>query len=196
MGSGPSPFCCGVFPPPPLLQAFPLLVVGRVPPLLPSPAGLFIYSSVGDCPSPPLQHSGCPTLFATCLFCCCLLFSFSFFPGWGSVCSGCYADLAQGCLWEYCVLLTLWSASSQAVWALASGSSGALLVSPFNIEWECYVRAGAVEESKFCIFSVVFPVRCISSISPKFYFRNHTFCFLSLVTILDSLAETLLKELT
>jgi hypothetical protein len=31
---------------------------------------------------------------------------FSFFPGWGSVCSGGYADLAQGCLWEYCMPLS------------------------------------------------------------------------------------------
>jgi hypothetical protein len=34
-------------------------------------------------PSPPFQHSGCPTLFATCLFCCYwLLFSFFFFFPW------------------------------------------------------------------------------------------------------------------
>jgi hypothetical protein len=54
-------------------------------------------------PLPPLQHSGCPALFAMCLFCCyCLLFSFfSFFPGWGSVCPGGHADL-----WEYPVLLS------------------------------------------------------------------------------------------
>jgi hypothetical protein len=31
---------------------------------------------------------------------------FFFFPGWGSVCPGGYADLAQGCLWEYRVLLS------------------------------------------------------------------------------------------
>jgi hypothetical protein len=63
---------------------------------------------VRDFPSPCLQHSGHPTLFATCLFCCyCLLFSFfSFFPGWGLVCPGGYADLAQGCLWEYHVPLS------------------------------------------------------------------------------------------
>jgi hypothetical protein len=56
----------------------------------------------------PLCHSGCPALFAMCLFCCyCLLFSFfSFFPGWVSVFTGGYADLAQGCLWEYHVLLS------------------------------------------------------------------------------------------
>jgi hypothetical protein len=43
------PLSCGVFLPPPLLQAFPLLVAGRVPPLPPSPArpGLFIYSLGG-----------------------------------------------------------------------------------------------------------------------------------------------------
>jgi hypothetical protein len=36
---------------------------------------------VRDFPSLPLQRSGHPTLFATCLFrCYCLLFSFSFFP--------------------------------------------------------------------------------------------------------------------
>jgi hypothetical protein len=58
-------------------------------------------------PLPSLQHSGLPALFAMCLFCCyCLLFSFSFFPGWGSVCPGGYADLAQGSLWEYLVPLS------------------------------------------------------------------------------------------
>jgi hypothetical protein len=101
MGSGPFPLSCGVFFPLPLLQAFPLLVAGCVPLLLPFLASLFIYSSVRDFPSPPLQHSGRPAFFATCLFCCCILFSFSFFPGWGSVCLGGYADLAQGCVWEY-----------------------------------------------------------------------------------------------
>jgi hypothetical protein len=43
-----------------------------------------------------------------------------------------------------------------------------------------------VEESKFCLFSMVFPVRCISSISPRLYFRKHAFCFLPLVAILES----------
>jgi hypothetical protein len=58
-------------------------------------------------PLPHLWCSGRPALFAMCLFCCfCLLFSSSFFPGWGSVCAGGYADLAQGCLWEYPVLLS------------------------------------------------------------------------------------------
>jgi hypothetical protein len=33
---------------------------------------------------------------------------------------------------------------------------------------------------------VVFPVMCISSISPRFYFRKHAFCFLPLAVILES----------
>jgi hypothetical protein len=79
VGSGPSPISCGVFLPLLLLQAFLLMIAGRVPLILPSPAGLFVYSSVRDCPSPSLRHSGCPTLFATCLFYSyCLLFSLFF----------------------------------------------------------------------------------------------------------------------
>jgi hypothetical protein len=82
VGSDTSPLSCGVFLPLPLLQAFPFLIAGLVPPLLPSPASLFTYSSVRDCPSPP-QRSGCPALFAMCLFCCyCLLFSFLLFFPW------------------------------------------------------------------------------------------------------------------
>jgi hypothetical protein len=61
----------------------------------------------GALPLTPLQCSGRSALFTMCLFCCCcLLFSFSFVPGWGSVCPGGYADQAQGCLWEYCVPLS------------------------------------------------------------------------------------------
>jgi hypothetical protein len=47
------------------------------------------------------------------------------------------------------------------------------------------VQAGGVEKSKFCLFLVVFPVQCISSISPRFYFRRHAFCFLPLAAILE-----------
>jgi hypothetical protein len=73
------PLSCGVFLPPPLLQAFLLLVAGWVLLLLPSLAHLFIYSSRRDFPSPRLWCSGCPTLLVMCLCCCyCLLFSFFF----------------------------------------------------------------------------------------------------------------------
>jgi hypothetical protein len=40
---------------------------------------------VRDFPSPPLRHSGCPTLFATYLFCYCLLFRFFFLFSLGGV---------------------------------------------------------------------------------------------------------------
>jgi hypothetical protein len=98
-----SPLSCGVFLPPPLLQAFPLLVSGCVLPLMPSPVRLLWRIS------PPLFGALDAPPSLLCLFCCyCLLFSFFFFffPGWGSVCPGGYADLAQGSLWEYCMPLS------------------------------------------------------------------------------------------
>jgi hypothetical protein len=84
MGSGPFPVSSGVFLPPPLLQAFSLLFAGYVLPLLPSPAWLVYLQFCKGFPSPTLQHSVCPTLFATCLYCCyCLLLSFLFSLGGG-----------------------------------------------------------------------------------------------------------------
>jgi hypothetical protein len=68
---------------------------------------------------------------------------------------------------------------------MASGGVEALLVSPFTVEWRCYARAGGVVVLEFYLFLVVFPARCISSISPRFYFRKHAFCFPPLVTILE-----------
>jgi hypothetical protein len=110
VGSGPSTISCGVFFPLPLLQAFPLLVAGRVPPLLPSPASLFIDLQFHE--GLPLHHSSVlrvphPLYYLTFLLLLLITqFFFSFFPGWGSVCPGGYADLAQGCLTEYHVLLS------------------------------------------------------------------------------------------
>jgi hypothetical protein len=118
--SGSSLLSCGVFLPPPLSQAFPLLVAGHAPPLPPEPlqpTWLVYLQSQEGFPSPNLQHSGCPTLFPTCLYCSyCLLLSFSFFPRWRSVCPGGYAALAQASLWEYCGTTKLtWSTSSHAI---------------------------------------------------------------------------------
>jgi hypothetical protein len=74
-------------------------------PLRPGPACLFTVP--GGIPLHPLWFSGRPTLFAMCLYCSyCLLLSFSFSLGGGSVCPGGYADLAQGCLREYCLPLS------------------------------------------------------------------------------------------
>jgi hypothetical protein len=101
------PLSCGVFLPLPLLQAFLFLVAGWVPLLLPSLVGLVIHSSVGDCPSPPsVVRAPHPLCYMSFLLLLLIIQFYSFFPGWGSVCTGGYADLAQGCLWEYCVLLS------------------------------------------------------------------------------------------
>jgi hypothetical protein len=186
-----SPLSYGVFLPPPLSQAFRLLVAGRAPPLLLEPlrpARIVYIQSREGFPSPNLQRSGLPILFPACLNCSyCLVLSFSFCPGWRSVCPGAYAALAQGCLWEYhgTAKLTL-SESSQAIWAQVTGSLGALLISPFNVKWRFSALAGGVEGSKFCLFSVVLPARCVSSISPRFHYRRHAFCFLPLAAILES----------
>jgi hypothetical protein len=67
----------------------------------------FCSGLVRDFPSLLLQHSGCPAILATCLLCCyCLLLSFSFFPMWGLACPGGYADVTQGCVWEYHIQLS------------------------------------------------------------------------------------------
>jgi hypothetical protein len=81
------------------------------------------------------------------------------------------------------------SVSSQAVWARATGGPGALLISPFNVKWRCSALAGGVEGSKFYLFSVVLPARCVSSVSPRFHYRRHAFCFLPLAAILESPKE-------
>jgi hypothetical protein len=86
------------------------------------------------------------------------------------------------------------SMSSHAVWARATGGLGALLVSPFNMKWRCSEPAVGVEESKFCLFLVVLSERCVSSISPRFHYRRHTFCFLPLATILESSHKNTFKE--
>jgi hypothetical protein len=192
VGSGSSPLSCGVFLPLPLSQPFLLLVAGCVPPLPPEhlwPTQLVYLQFREGFASPNLRRSVHPTLFHMCLYCSYrLLVSFSFFPGWRSVCPGGYAALAQGCLWEYCgtAKLTL-SASSQAVWAWATGGLGALLVSPFNVKWIFSAQAGGVEGSKFWLFPVVLPAKCVSSISPRFHYRRLAFCFLPLAAILESL---------
>jgi hypothetical protein len=49
------------------------------------------------------------------------------------------------------------------------------------------VQAGDVEGSKLCLFSVIMPAKCVSSISPRFQYRRLAFCFLPLAAILESL---------
>jgi hypothetical protein len=105
-----------------------------------------------------------------------------------SVCPRGYAALAQAYLWEYHGTAKLtWSVSSQAVWVRVTGCPVALLVSPFNMKWRFSAPAGGLERSKLCLFSVIMPAKCISSVSPRFHYRRLTFCFLLLATILEFL---------
>jgi hypothetical protein len=142
---------------------------------------------VRDSPSTPFGAQGAQPSLLHVFFVVIAYYSvfFSFFSEWGSVCPGGYADLAQGCLWEYRIPLS--SPCGLCLPKPSGRGPGALLVSPFNVKWRCYAQAGGMEESKFCLFWMVFPVRCISSISWRFYFRKHAFCFLPLAAILESL---------
>jgi hypothetical protein len=78
------------FPPSATLTSFPTpgCWVRAVAPTLSSQAQLVYLHFQEGFPSPSLWHSGCPTLFATFLYCSyCLLLSFSFFPQVGVVLS-------------------------------------------------------------------------------------------------------------
>jgi hypothetical protein len=63
---------------------------------------LFIYRSMRDSPLPPLALRAPHPLCYVSFFIIITYYSVSlFFPRWGLVCPGGYADLAQGCLWKY-----------------------------------------------------------------------------------------------
>jgi hypothetical protein len=212
---GLSPLSCGVFLPPPLLQAFPLLIAGRcccfcwpaclftahmgsgsspslvefsslrhshmlsrswllgVPPLLPSLVrpSLFIYRSRRDSPPPPSGlRAPCPLCHVSLLFLLLITHFLFFSPVWELVCPGGYADLAQGCLWEYHVPLS--SPCGPHLPKPSGGGLRALLVSLFNVKWRCSAYAGGVEGQKFCLFLVALPARSVSSISPRLRMKN------------------------
>jgi hypothetical protein len=56
------------------------------------------------------------------------------------------------------------------------------------------VPVGGVEGSKLCLFSVIMPAKCVSSISPRFHYRRLAFCFLPLAAILESLHIFILEN--
>jgi hypothetical protein len=98
-----SPLSCGVFLPLLLLHALLLLVAGHTPPLPPWLVYLQFWD--GFPPLPSVLRAPHPLCHVSLLFLLLITQFLFFFPGWGSVCPGGYADLAQGCLWEYRVLL-------------------------------------------------------------------------------------------
>jgi hypothetical protein len=92
----------------PLLQAFPLqgCWVGATSPAFSS---RLVYSQFHEGLPHPFSAQGTPPSLLPAFFCSFVYYSvwfFSLFPGWGLVCPGDYADLAQGCLWEYRMLLS------------------------------------------------------------------------------------------
>jgi hypothetical protein len=86
------------FPPSATLTSFPAPGCWTLPPS-PARPNLFVYSSGWDSPPHPLCYVSLLFLL--------LITQFLFFPQvGGSVCPGGYANLAQGCLWEYRVPLS------------------------------------------------------------------------------------------
>jgi hypothetical protein len=55
------------------------------------------------------------------------------------------------------------------------------------VKWRFSAPAGDVEGSKLCLFSVIMPAKCVSSVSPRFHYRRVAFCFLPLAAILESI---------
>jgi hypothetical protein len=164
-----------------LLQVFPYpSTLGEVTLHLLSQASMFVYSACGKWVFPLL------------------LCSFSFFPGWGSVCPGGYANLAQGCLWEYHVPFSspcglCLPKPSGCGWLLAVQGPSWFLCSMWS--GDALRRLEVWRGSKFFLFSVALTARCVSCISPRFHFRRHAFCFLPLATILENLPSFLLLSL-
>jgi hypothetical protein len=105
VGGGSYPLSCGVFLPPPLSQAFLLLVAGRMPRLLPEPlqpGPACLFTVLGRTPFPSSSALSVPhPLSHVSLLFLLLITQFPFFPrvevglSRGLCCSG------PGCLWEY-----------------------------------------------------------------------------------------------
>jgi hypothetical protein len=150
---------------------------------------LIIYSLHGYCPSPFLQSSRHPTLFPSCSFQFLVYYSI-FFTGQVSVCSGGYACLSQGWLWEYHVLLIcspvglclprrlrpcVWQCSSPPGFSVYCGVGklcagwgfGGIGVMPPAGDFFCQV--------------------CLQHLSKILLYGAHIICFLSLVAILEPL---------
>jgi hypothetical protein len=76
-----------------------------------------------------------------------------------------------------------------------SGDPGALLVSLFIMKWRFSAMAEGVEGSKFCLFSVILPAKCVSRVTPRFHYRRLAFCFLPLASNLESSISLPMSEI-
>jgi hypothetical protein len=96
------------FPPSVTLRSFPVpgCWACTFAPVLSGQARL-VYLVPGGIPLPPFGAPGIPPSLLLVFIVLIAYYSVSLFsPGWGSVCLGGYADLAEGCLWEYHVPLS------------------------------------------------------------------------------------------
>jgi hypothetical protein len=145
----------------------------------PLPPGLFIYSPGKDSLPPVFSAQGAPPSFQRVLTVLIAYYSVSlfFFLGGGQSVQG--AKL----LWPRFVCgRTEVPQNSPGPclpkpyghWPLAA--PGALLVSPFNVKWRFSAPAGDEEGSKLCLFSVIMPAKCVSSVFPRFQYRRVAFC--------------------
>jgi hypothetical protein len=140
-------------------------------------------------PLPPalVLRAPCPLCYLS-FFLLLLIIQFLFFsPGWVLVHPGGYADLARGCLWEYCVLL-----SSPCVPRLPKPSGYWCLVMAWEPSWFLHLtwsgdalRRLEVWRSPRFASSRWFFRKVYLHVSPRFYFRRHALCFLPLATILE-----------
>jgi hypothetical protein len=74
---------------------------------------------------------------------------------------------------------------------------GSLLVSLYIMALGGYVQAEDLGVSEFCPVLVVFPARCVFSISARFLlYRAQAICFPALVTILECLKKIMLSEVS
>jgi hypothetical protein len=147
--------------------------------LPPSPARL-VYLQFWEGILSPLFGAQCAPPSLLCVFIVLIAYySVSLFtPGGGSVCPGVYADLAQGCLWKYRVPLRspcprLPKPSGHGRLAAAQGSSWFL-----HLMWsrDSLHRLEVWRGQSFA--SSWWPcLQGVSSVSPRFHFRRHTFCF-------------------
>jgi hypothetical protein len=84
VGGGSPPLSCGVFLPPPLLQALLFMVAGRLPPLLPSAAQVVYLQFCEGFSSPHFCAQGTPPSLLRVFIVLIAYYSVSLcFPGWG-----------------------------------------------------------------------------------------------------------------
>jgi hypothetical protein len=161
------PASCGVFLPPPLLQAFLLQVAGLTPtPALSGQAWLVYLQFREGFHSPPFGAQGTPPSLQCVFIVLTAYYSvFLFSLGGGRSVQGAMLIWPRVVCGSTAYRLAHLVHVFPSIWAQATDGPGALLVSPFNVKWRCSAQVGGVEGSKFCLFLVTLPARCVSRVA-------------------------------